>query len=89
LTGIRTRDSDCSNSDSNVSIRPRFDVLHFPDGAEESLKAPGKPSERVKDKDRWSALALKRARGNEAFGDYRMSRLCFEVREAVASSSVL
>jgi hypothetical protein len=26
--------------------------------AEESVKAPGKPSERVNDMDRWSALAL-------------------------------
>jgi hypothetical protein len=27
--------------------------------AEESLKAPGNPSERVNDVDRWSALAVK------------------------------
>jgi hypothetical protein len=57
--------------------------------AEESLKAPGNRSERVTDMDRWSELALKERKRNEAFGNHRMSRLCLEVREAVASSSVL
>ena len=57
--------------------------------AVESLKAPGNPSERVNDMDRWSALAL-----NERKREYRIWNQCVsrafpEARDVVASSSEL
>src|ERR1700736_4320810 len=89
----------------NVNISTRFNALHScfamresrrtcwwqPSQmlAEESLKAPGNPSERVKDTDRWSASALNERKRDCGIRNQCVSRVFSEVRDAVASSSVL